>query len=369
MCALTCTSRAGAGAARRSPPSTASARSRPTSVSPSSSRPSPIEPSSSRSARPSANGTMRLPSPASPGIVRAVPAARASPNGRSSTFGTASTSSSKGSTARIAHGRLESNVVSEPSVRTSRRSSWLISQRPRRRTCSWSCSGSRAAIPPGVRRQSFGVAVDAARRRSTAARARPSARRTARSRGGGSPSGRSSARPPPAIPRSAPPAPSTRCRTPATWVHRTGRPLLSKDCSLSRQDTARRPRPTVGCQFPAWRRESMSEVGTRPVPPGLTERDVDDAIERLTAELGAEKVITDPAGAARVPRPVPGPDVRRLRGLRGRHAHDRGGDPGDRRDRQRDEGPALDPRPGPQQRLRRPRPARERARSSSRCAT
>ena len=39
----------------------------------------------------------------------------------------------------------------------------------------------------------------------------------------------------------------------------------------------------------------MSEVGTRPVPPGLTERDVDDAIERLTAALGADRVITDPA--------------------------------------------------------------------------
>ena len=38
----------------------------------------------------------------------------------------------------------------------------------------------------------------------------------------------------------------------------------------------------------------MSEVGTRPVPLGLTERDVDDAIERLTAQLGADKVITDP---------------------------------------------------------------------------
>ena len=39
----------------------------------------------------------------------------------------------------------------------------------------------------------------------------------------------------------------------------------------------------------------MSEVGTRPVPLGLTERDVDDAIERLTAALGADRVITDPA--------------------------------------------------------------------------
>jgi 4-cresol dehydrogenase (hydroxylating) flavoprotein subunit len=39
----------------------------------------------------------------------------------------------------------------------------------------------------------------------------------------------------------------------------------------------------------------MSEVGTRPVPLGLTERDVDDAIERLTAALGADKIITDPA--------------------------------------------------------------------------
>ena len=209
MCALTCSSRAGAGAARRSPPSTASARSRPTSVSPSSSRPSPSEPSSSRSARPSANGTMRLPSPASPGIVRAVPAARASPNGRRSTFGTASTSSSKGSTARIAHGRLESSVVSEPSVRTSRRSSWLISQRPRRRTCSWSCSGSRRGDRPRRAQAVVRASPSRARRRSTAARARRSARRTARSRGGGSPSGRSSARPPPAIPRSAPPAPST----------------------------------------------------------------------------------------------------------------------------------------------------------------
>jgi 4-cresol dehydrogenase (hydroxylating) flavoprotein subunit len=39
----------------------------------------------------------------------------------------------------------------------------------------------------------------------------------------------------------------------------------------------------------------MSEVGTRPVPPGLSERDVQDAIDRLTAELGPEKVLTDAA--------------------------------------------------------------------------
>ncbi|MEA2178784.1 MAG: 4-cresol dehydrogenase (hydroxylating) flavoprotein subunit [Solirubrobacteraceae bacterium] len=38
----------------------------------------------------------------------------------------------------------------------------------------------------------------------------------------------------------------------------------------------------------------MSDVGTRPVPPGLTERDVERAIERLEAALGSDKVLTDP---------------------------------------------------------------------------
>ena len=38
----------------------------------------------------------------------------------------------------------------------------------------------------------------------------------------------------------------------------------------------------------------MSEVGTRPVPPGLSEREVDEAIARLTTELGPEKVLTSP---------------------------------------------------------------------------
>jgi 4-cresol dehydrogenase (hydroxylating) len=38
----------------------------------------------------------------------------------------------------------------------------------------------------------------------------------------------------------------------------------------------------------------MSEVDTRPVPPGVSARDVENAIERLTAELGAEKVLTSP---------------------------------------------------------------------------
>lgn len=39
----------------------------------------------------------------------------------------------------------------------------------------------------------------------------------------------------------------------------------------------------------------FDHVFTRPVPPGLTERDVDRAIERLTAALGAEKVLTSEA--------------------------------------------------------------------------
>ena len=38
----------------------------------------------------------------------------------------------------------------------------------------------------------------------------------------------------------------------------------------------------------------MSEVGTRPVPLGLSEREVDEAIARLTTELGPEKVLTSP---------------------------------------------------------------------------
>ena len=39
----------------------------------------------------------------------------------------------------------------------------------------------------------------------------------------------------------------------------------------------------------------MSEVDVRPVPPGLSEADVLDAIERLTDALGEDKVFTDSA--------------------------------------------------------------------------
>jgi 4-cresol dehydrogenase (hydroxylating) len=39
----------------------------------------------------------------------------------------------------------------------------------------------------------------------------------------------------------------------------------------------------------------MSEVGTRPVPPGLSEQDVQRAIDRLQEELGADRVLTDAA--------------------------------------------------------------------------
>jgi len=39
----------------------------------------------------------------------------------------------------------------------------------------------------------------------------------------------------------------------------------------------------------------MSELAARPVPPGVTEEDLERAIDRLRAELGAEKVLTDAA--------------------------------------------------------------------------
>ena len=104
----------------------------------------------------------------------------------------------------------------------------------------------------------------------------------------------------------------------------------------------------------------MSEVGTRPVPLGLTERDVDDAIERLTAQLGADKVITDPTelrefrdpfqvrtsddyAASAVVMPTTVEEIQAIVAIA--NATKR---------------PAVDARPGPQQRLRRARPARER---------
>ena len=132
-------------------------------------------------------------------------------------------------------------------------------------------------------------------------------------------------------------------------------PLLSKDCSLS-DKTRASPGRTVVYRFPA-RGDSMSEVGTRPVPLGLTERDVDDAIERLTAELGADKVITDAAALREFRDPFQVRDVRRLRGVGGRHADDASRRSRRSSDRQRDEGPAVAHRPGQEQRLRRRRAA------------
>ena len=98
---------------------------------------------------------------------------------------------------------------------------------------------------------------------------------------------------------------------------------------------------------------------TQNLPHGMSERDFAGAIDAFAGALASERVLTSEEDLREFRDPFAFSSLGRVHGVGGRHADDGRGGPGRRPDRQRAPGAALDARPGPQQRLRRPRPAGE----------
>ena len=85
----------------------------------------------------------------------------------------------------------------------------------------------------------------------------------------------------------------------------------------------------------------------------LSEETLSAALDAFRSALGPDAVIDGEDELREFRDPFAFDRVGRLHGLGGAHAGDGRGDPGDRADRERARGPALDARDGHEQRLRR----------------
>ena len=98
---------------------------------------------------------------------------------------------------------------------------------------------------------------------------------------------------------------------------------------------------------------------TQNLPPGVSERDFASAIDAFAAALASERVLTSEEDLREFRDPFAFSTWDDVHRVGGRDARDGRGGAGRRPDRQRAPDPAVDARPGPQQRLRRPRAAGE----------
>ena len=111
------------------------------------------------------------------------------------------------------------------------------------------------------------------------------------------------------------------------------------------------------------------DTSTRPLPPGVTEFDLEKALAAFAAAIGEDKVASDAESLRRLPGSLPGSRLRHESPVRSRQPNEYRGRPGGRSDRQRVSHPAVAHQPRQEQRLRRSRAAGARLGDARRSGT